>query len=109
MPVVCSDTYRPFPMSLEFESVPDYKSFMMSAEKTAGMDQTAPGAPMLEIQQAGTGKQAVQTRVFLDTDTEMLRLDTIGDAAAPNMKYNGTVHFGNDKKKVVLTTGNKIG
>lgn len=109
IPVVCHDTYRPFPMSLEFENVPDYKSFMLSAQKE-GMDQTATtGAPVLEIQGSGTGQKTVQSRVFLDADTEMLRLDTVGDAATPNSRYNATMLFGEEKKAVTLTTGNKIG
>jgi len=109
MPVVASDTYRPFPMSLEFESVPDYKSFMSSAQKT-GMDQTAaPGAPVLEIQGAAADKKPVQTKVFVDPDTEMLKLDTVGDAVAPNTQYSATMQFGSEKKKVTLTTGNRVG
>eukprot|EP00746_Dinoflagellata_sp_MGD_P010116 gnl/MRDRNA2_/MRDRNA2_120794_c0_seq1.p1 gnl/MRDRNA2_/MRDRNA2_120794_c0~~gnl/MRDRNA2_/MRDRNA2_120794_c0_seq1.p1 ORF type:complete len:314 (-),score=66.45 gnl/MRDRNA2_/MRDRNA2_120794_c0_seq1:60-1001(-) len=109
MPVVASDTYRPFPMSLEFESVPDYKSFMSSAQKT-GMDQTAaPGAPVLEIQGAATGQKPVQTKVVVDPDTEMLKLDTVGDAVAPNTQYSATMSFGSEKKKVTLTTGNRVG
>lgn len=105
MPVVASDSARPFPMSLEFECVPDYKSFMASAQK--GMDQTA-GAPVLEIEKAGAGQTPVQTKVLFDSDTEMLKLDNAG-AVAPNTSYSATMTFGSEKKKVTLTTGNRVG
>lgn len=104
MPVVSSDTYKPFPMSLEFECVPDYNSFMVSAQNT-GMDQAW---SLLEIEGAGWGGNPVQTKVSLDANTEMLKLDTVGDAVAPNTQYSAMMHFGSEKMKVTLTTGNRV-
>lgn len=119
MPVVCSDIYRPFPMSLEFQSVPDYKAFVMTAQKQvgkpnaslidAGEDTMLPGPVVLEILPVDAGHSPVQTRVYLDNDVEMIRVDTVGDIVVPNTRYNAVLHLESEQKRVFLTTGNRIG
>lgn len=116
MPVVCSDIYRPFPMSIEFSGVPDYKTFMLQAQKqSAGKTSVLAennhksGAPILEIHPADNAHESVQTRVHLDNDTEMLRLDTVGDIVMPNTRYKAVLHLEGEQKHVFLATGNRIG
>lgn len=113
MPVVCSDVYRPFPMSVEFGSVPDYQTFIAAAQKQvvdapSEVHPNPKGAPILEIHPIDTCHGPVQTRVFLDNDMEMLRLDTVGDIAVPNTRYSATMHVAGSQKQVTLTTGNRI-
>lgn len=118
MPVVASDIYRPFPMSIEFSGVPDYKTFMLAAQKQCAIKgnpfedvggETGPGAPILEISPGDNSHEPVQTRIMLDNDTEMLRVDTVGDIVVPNTRYKAVLHLEGEQKHVYLTTGNKIG
>lgn len=107
MPVTCSDVHRPFAISIEFESVPDYRSFMTTQQCHQQGDSS--NAPILEIHPKDSSREPVQTRVYLDSETEMLRLDTMGDIAEPNARYRGMMHVGGEQKQVTLTTGNRIG
>jgi len=118
MPVVCSDIYRPFPISIEFSGVPDYKTFMLAAQKQVkssspfediGGESIGSGAPILEITPGDNSHEPVQTRITLDNDTEMLRVDTVGDVVVPNTRYKAVLHLEGEQKHVYLTTGNKIG
>jgi len=118
MPVVCTDIYRPFPMSIEFNGVPDYKTFMLAVQKQCAPkgnpfenvgDNPASGAPILEISPGDNSHEPVQTRIMLDNDTEMLRVDTVGDIVVPNTRYNAVLHLHGEQIQVYLTTGTKIG
>lgn len=117
MPVVCSDIYRPFPMSLEFESVPDYKTFVMAAQKQVSRPdatvkegyENLTSAVVLEILPVDNSHEPVQTRVYLDNDVEMIRVDTLGDVVVPNTRYNAVIHMEREQKRAFLTTGNRIG
>merc|ERR1719240_2470669 len=98
MPVVCSDIYRPFPMSMEFSGVPDYKTFMLAAQKQSarkvsvlGESNAATGALIMEIHPTDNHHEPVQTRVHLDNDTEMLRVDTVGDIVMPDTRYQAVI------------------
>jgi len=117
IPVVCSDIYRPFPMSLEFSCIPDYKAFVMAAQKQVAKPDASlassggmlPGPVVLEVLPIDNGHEPVQTRVYLDNETEMLRVDTLGDMVSPNTRYNAVLHMETEQKRVFLTTGNRIG
>jgi len=117
MPIVCSDEFRPFPMTMEFESVADYKAFMTSntshlagrQEATLSEHGGAPGAPpMIEVLPYNENTAAVQTRAFVDNDTEMLRLDTIGDVGA-NSRREAILHLGDSQRRVFIVTGDRMG
>merc|ERR1719162_807443 len=68
VPVVCNDIARPWPMSIEFPSIPDYQSFMLSLQREAGRygsqpEVTPQDAPFLEILAADQSRDVVQTRI----------------------------------------------
>merc|ERR1719162_2074450 len=72
VPVVCNDIARPWPMSIEFPSIPDYQSFMLSLQREAGRYDAGPenrspeNAPYLEILPADNAHAPVQTRIHFD-------------------------------------------
>jgi len=87
MPLVANDVYRPFPINVEFDSADHYQSFMQAVLE--GRDAVAASErPLLEIVPSDGTKQPVQTPVDVDpTNTEVLRVDTVGDILVPNGRY----------------------
>jgi len=117
MPIVCSDEYRPFPMAVEFDEVADYKAFMeTTTHHHAGRQEATLGehggaafaAPMIEVLPYNHNSDAVQTRAFLDNDTDMLRLDSIGDVG-PNARREAVLHLGDSQRRIFIVTGDRIG
>lgn len=112
VPMVCTDIARPFPMSLEFEGVPEYQAFMLALQRHVGRrDATtlqnleADVVPFLEIL-AATGAQApVQTRISFDAEAEVLRVDTVGDILMECTRYRVLLHLKKEQRLAVLVTG----
>lgn len=98
MPVLCSDVSRNFPVSLEFGSKEDLEAFVEAACQEP---------PVLEIQPARRGQLPAETRVYLDPDTEGVKLDTTGNVLAPSMQYEAYLHFGGKggDVRVAIVTG----
>merc|ERR1712046_2671 len=121
MPLVACDIYRNFPLSLEFSGVPDYKEFMCEAQRVYAKqsspfedvgDDSGPRAHILEISPGDNNHEPVQTRILLDSEKEMLRVDSVGDIVAADTRYKAVLHLEGEQKHVYLVTGlpgNKIG
>eukprot|EP00408_Alexandrium_pacificum_P064416 CAMPEP_0171164440 /NCGR_PEP_ID=MMETSP0790-20130122/5670_1 /TAXON_ID=2925 /ORGANISM="Alexandrium catenella, Strain OF101" /LENGTH=309 /DNA_ID=CAMNT_0011629197 /DNA_START=64 /DNA_END=994 /DNA_ORIENTATION=+ len=113
VPVVCTDIARPFPMSIEFEGIPEYQAFMLALQRQAGRrDPNAlaaaeadTNAPFLEILSADSSHQPVQTRVTFDSEAEVLLIDTVGDILMECTRYRVMLHLKDDQKFATLVTG----
>lgn len=114
VPVVCNDILRPFPMSIEFPSIPEYQSFMLSLQKSTGPKDVpaeplfACGdnmVPLLEILPADDTRAPVQTRILFDKRSEVLVIDTVGDMLMEYTKYQVLLHLRDDQKPAHLVTG----
>lgn len=113
VPIVCTDIVRPFPMSLEFEGIPEYQAFMLALQRQAGRrnpealapDEADENAPFLEILPADGAHGAVQTRVAFDAEAETLLIDTVGDILMECTRYRAMLHLKEDRKAATLVTG----
>eukprot|EP00928_Gymnodinium_smaydae_P034957 TRINITY_DN24668_c0_g1_i1.p1 TRINITY_DN24668_c0_g1~~TRINITY_DN24668_c0_g1_i1.p1 ORF type:complete len:349 (-),score=90.66 TRINITY_DN24668_c0_g1_i1:99-1106(-) len=107
VPVVCSDIARPFPMSLEFDGVAAYQSFMLALQREGGRHGVASGeaAPFLEILPADNMRSPVQTRIRFDAEAEVLLIDTVGDIVLEAASYGALLHLRQEQKMVRLVTG----
>eukprot|EP00933_Yihiella_yeosuensis_P073666 TRINITY_DN8238_c0_g2_i1.p1 TRINITY_DN8238_c0_g2~~TRINITY_DN8238_c0_g2_i1.p1 ORF type:complete len:349 (-),score=38.96 TRINITY_DN8238_c0_g2_i1:533-1516(-) len=115
IPVVCTDIARPFPMNLEFQSVADYQTFMVSLQRETGrrdMTSTVRAAvqadensPYLEILSADNMRRPVQTRIAFDPVAEVLTIDTVGDMLTDNTRYRALLHLKSEQKLANLVTG----
>lgn len=115
MPVVCSDIARPFPMSLEFSSVPEYQGFMLSLQRQVGrrdLTTASPeadaNAPFLEILPADNTRRPVRTRINFDPEAEVLLVDTLGDIVIDCARYRVLLHLREERKTAHLVTGPRI-
>jgi len=100
LPVLCSDVSRPFPVSLEFASPVDIKSFTMAAQQGE--------PPVLEIEPATrSDRPPVEIPLRLDPATGAVALSGSGNVLAPSTEYKGFVHFGGrgGHIEVLLQTG----
>eukprot|EP00913_Durusdinium_trenchii_P017163 g16140.t1 len=120
IPLVCTDIARPFPMSLEFVSISEYQSFMLSLQRQVGKKsltstiahvaeapnlillcacarcasfQVDERAPYLEILSLDNMRPPVQTRVTFDEESEVLLIDTVGDILVDNARYRVLLHL----------------
>jgi len=114
VPLVCTDIARPFPMSLEFEGVPEYQGFMLAIQRQTGRRdrrETTAGeeeaAPFLELLPAINMHEGVETRVTFDQDAEVLLIDTVGDIVMENSRYKCLLHLRYAQKPAVLVTGSR--
>jgi len=111
VPVVCNDIARPWPMSIEFPSIPEYQSFMLSLQREAGRFGAAPelrspeNAPFLEILPADNAHAPVQTRIQFEADSECLLIDTVGDILMEGTRYRVLLHLRQEQKLAHLVTG----
>jgi len=111
VPVVCNDIARPWPMSIEFPSIPDYQSFMLSLQREAGRYDAGPesrspeDAPFLEILPGDNAHAPVQTRIHFDTEAEVLLIDTVGDILMEGTRYRVLLHLRQEQKIAHLVTG----
>jgi len=98
MPVICSDVSRNFPVSLEFGSTGELEAFIGAAQQEP---------PVLEIQPAKRGQLPAETRVYLDPETEGVKLDSTGNLLAPSTTYDAFLHFGGSggEVRVAVVTG----
>lgn len=98
IPVIATDLSRNFPVSLEFNSMSELEAFVNTTNQEA---------PVLEIQPAKHGQLPVETRVYLDVETEGVKLDTTGNVLAPSMQYDAFLHFGGTggELRVAVVTG----
>lgn len=98
LPVICTDVSRNFPVSLEFGSTGELEAFIAAAVQEP---------PVLEIQPAKRGQLPAETRVYLDPETEGVKLDTTGNVLAPSMQYDAFLHFGGSggNVRVAIVTG----
>jgi len=115
VPLVCTDITRPFPMSLEFISIAEYQSFMLSIQRQVGrrsltstlsaVVEADEASPFLEILSNDNMRPPVQTRVMFDEDSEVLLIDTVGDILMDNARYRVLLHLKEEQKTAVLVTG----
>lgn len=110
VPVVCNDIARPWPMSIEFPSIPEYQSFMLSLQREAGRygsqpEVTPQDAPFLEILAADQSRDVVQTRISFDPEAEVLLIDSVGDILMEGTQYRVLLHLRNEQKLAHLVTG----
>jgi len=112
VPVVCTDIARPFPMSIEFSSIPDYQGFMLALQRQVGrrdMTSAVPDcevdAPFLEILPVDNVHCPVQTRITFDPDAELLLIDSVGDVLVEATSYRVLLHLRNEQKTARLVTG----
>jgi hypothetical protein len=93
MPLVANDVYRPFPMNVEFDSADHYANFMHVVLEGRDAAHTAE-RPVLEIVPADGTKAPVQTLIDVDPEnTEVLRVDTVGDILVPNGRYKSVLRI----------------
>lgn len=115
MPLVATDTYRPFPMNIEFDDVNQYAAFM----QTVLADQNVTGVPapeqaVLEIVPSDASHKPVQSSVHFDATNEVVRVDTVGDIVVPNARYKAVMRVPEKEASparalgLTITTGNKI-
>lgn len=115
MPLVATDTYRPFPMNVEFDGVDQYAAFMQAVLA----DQQVEGVPnpeqaVLEIVPSDASHQPVQSSVHFDATNEVVRVDTVGDIIVPNARYKAVMRIPEKDASparalgLTITTGNKI-
>jgi len=99
MPVICSDVTRTYPVSMEFEGTEAITAFLSAAREEP---------PVLEIKPKGSNKVLTESRVFLDSDTEGIKLDSTIEVLKPSTTYDGVMHFGGRYADscVTLVTGN---
>jgi len=112
VPVVCSDLARPFPMSLEFQGIPEYQSFMLALQRQSGRqrnpaasNEADEGAPFLEIVSNDNNREAVQTRITFDAEAEVLLIDSLGDILMERTRYRVLLHLREEEKYSTLVTG----
>lgn len=111
VPVVCTDIARPWPMSIEFPSIPEYQSFMLSLQREAGRSDAHPesrsleDAPFLEILPADNVHAAVQTSIRFEAHAEVLLIDTVGDILMEGTRYRVLLHLRKEQKLAHLVTG----
>jgi len=113
VPVVCTDIARPFPMSIEFEGIPDYQAFMLALQRHAGRGdpnalasaEADAGAAFLEILPADASHPPVQTRIAFDSEVETLHIDTVGDILMECTRYRVMLHLKEEQKFATLVTG----
>jgi len=113
VPLVATDIARPFPMSLEFEGIPEYQSFMLALQRQAGRRDSASServqdmesAPYFEILPADNSHSPVQTRIAFDAEAEVLLVDTVGDILMECTKYRVMLHLREEQKFATLVTG----
>jgi len=101
-------------MSLEFDGIPEYQSFMLAVQRqtgrrdrrgaTAGEEEDA---PFLEVLPAINLHESVETRVTFDQDAEVLLVDTVGDVLAENSRHRCLLHLRGEQKPAVLVTGSR--
>lgn len=101
MPVICTDVSRNYPVSMEFGSTGELEAFIAAASQEP---------PVLEIQPAKRGQLPAETRVYLDPETEGVKLDTTGNVLAPSSQYDAFLHFGGSggEVRVSIVTGAAI-
>ncbi|CAE8611411.1 unnamed protein product [Polarella glacialis] len=103
-------------MSLEFDSILEYQTFMLSLQRQVGRRekmasslaaavQADERAPFLEILPADNMRPPVQTRVTFDPEAEVLMLDTVGDILVDGARYRVLLHLKEEQKLAVLVTG----
>jgi len=111
VPVVCTDIARPWPMSIEFPSIPEYQGFMLSLQRETGRHDAHPesrsleDAPFLEILPADHCHGAVQTSIRFEADAEVLLIDTVGDILMEGTRYRVLLHLRKEQKLAHLVTG----
>lgn len=98
IPVIRADAPRNFPVSLEFGSTGELEEFVTAAQEEP---------PVLEILPAKAGQLPVETRVYLDQETQGVKLDSTGNVLAPSSQYDGFLHFGGrgGEVRVAVVTG----
>jgi hypothetical protein len=111
VPVVCNDIARPWPMSIEFPSIPEYQTFMLSLQREAGRYDAGPearspqDAPFLEILPVDNVHAPVQTRIHFDAEAEVLLIDTVGDILMEGTRYRVLLHLRQNQRLAHLVTG----
>jgi len=118
VPIVASDLYRPFPMNIEFDRIEDYRQFMQtmgSHARNNDLEMDAANEAVLEILPLDPNHAPVQTKVHLGGDSDMLRVDSVGDIVVPNSRYKALLKSpgqqgiaGASSLGLVLTTGSRI-
>jgi hypothetical protein len=98
MPVLCTDVSRNFPVNLEFGNTGEMETFLAAAVQEP---------PVLEIQPARQGQLPAETRVYLDPESEGVKLDSTGNVLAPSSQYDAFLHFGGSggEVRVSVVTG----
>jgi hypothetical protein len=111
VPVVCTDIARPWPMSIEFPSIPEYQSFMLSLQRESGRfdanpeSRTPEDSPFLEILPADNAHPPVQTSIHFDSNAECLLIETVGDILMEGTRYRVLLHLRQEQKLANLVTG----
>jgi len=109
VPVACADITRPFPMYIEFEGIPEYQRFMLGLQRAAGRKDSSrddsENAPFLEVIQVDNLHDRVQTRIFFDSDAEILLIDSMGDILMECARYRVMLHLRSAQEHALLVTG----
>lgn len=101
VPVIATDVSRTFPISLEFASAGELDAFITAVHEEA---------PVLEIQPSSRGQLPIETRVYLDVETEGVKLDTTGNVLLPSTQYDAFLHLGGSggEIRVAVVTGTSV-
>ena len=85
---------------IEFPSIPEYQSFMLSLQREAGRHDAHPesrspeDAPFLEILPADNAHAPVQTSIHFEAEAEVLLIDTVGDILMEGTRYRVFIVLG---------------
>lgn len=98
-------------MSIEFDSILEYQSFMIALQRQVGrcnaraVPEPEDEAPKLEVLAADNTHSPVFTRIVFDTRYEVLLIDSAGDILMENTRYRVLLHLHREQKLAHLVTG----
>lgn len=84
--VVCPSRLRHFAMSLDFNSDQDLQAFSAAARRRMP-------APVVEIMQKSRGKAPVRSSAHMDSSSDVVRLESVGDMLLPNARYEAIIYL----------------
>lgn len=105
--VVCPSRLRHFAMTLDFNSDHDLRAFTSAARCRMP-------TPIVEIVQKCRGKAPVRSSAHMDSSSDAVRLETVGDMLVPNTRYeaiiylDGRIEGGTGQLRATFVAGGRI-
>lgn len=105
--VVCPSRLRHFAMTLDFSSDQDLRAFTAAARCRTS-------TPVVEIVQKCRGKAPVRSAAHMDSTSDTVRFESVGDVLVPNTRYeaiiylDGRVEGGAGQLRATFVAGGRI-